>query len=82
MESKFHPERQVLPLLRGSGALGGKCSETMCEGGRVTGPARRDLCDPCGCPEGCEDGLAGDGPLLIDAQDPGKKGKQRRSKGE
>ena len=54
----------------------------MCEGGRVTGPARRDLCDPCGCPEGCEDGLAGDGLLLIDAQDPGKKGKQRRSKGE
>ena len=59
MDSKFHPERQLLLLLRGLGALGGKCSETMCEGERVTGPARRDLCAPCGCRERCEDERAG-----------------------
>jgi len=82
MDSKFHPERQLLLLLRGLGALGGKCSETMCEGERVTGPARRDLCAPCGCRERCEDEPAGNGPLLVDAQDQGKKEKQRRSKGE
>ena len=28
-----------------AGALGGKNSETMCEGKRVTGTARRDFCD-------------------------------------
>lgn len=60
-----------------AGALGGKGSETMCEGERVTGTARRDFCDPGSCWEGGEDEPVGDGPLLIDAQDQGKKEKSR-----